>query len=95
MVKSKFRFFQMQVESSRGYSVKLLRPAFSITPERFNAIDMVLAPSKLIGSVFIKTYAYQCIIATLAVQVDHRIGAICPRISACSVVLVQLGTISV
>ena len=69
MVKSKFSFFQMQVESSSGYSVELLQPAFSITPERFNDIDMVLTPSKLIGTVIhskvlIKTYVYQSIIAT-------------------------------
>ena len=69
MVKSKFGFSQMQAKSSSGYSVELLQPAFSITPERFNAIDMVLAPSKLIGTaihskVFIKIYVYQSIIAT-------------------------------
>lgn len=69
----------MQIKSSSGYSVELLQPAFSITPERFNAIDMVLAPSKLIGTVihskvFIKTYVYQSIIATPTVRVDHRIG---------------------
>ena len=51
MVKSKFSFFQMRVESSRGYYVELLQPAFSITPERFNAIDMLLAPCKLVGTV--------------------------------------------
>ena len=51
MVKSKFSFFQMQVESSSGYYVELLQPAFSITPERFNAIDMILTPSKLVGTV--------------------------------------------
>ena len=61
MVKSKFGFFQMQAESSSGYSAELLQPAFSITPKRFNAIDMALAPSKLIGTVIhskvlIKTY---------------------------------------
>ena len=83
MVKSKSGFLQMQVESSRGYSVELLQPAFSITPERFNAIDMVLAPSKLIGTVihskvFIKTYVYQSIIATPTVRVDHRIGCYMP-----------------
>ena len=51
----------MQAESSSGYSAELLQPAFSITPKRFNAIDMALAPSKLIGTVIhskvlIKTY---------------------------------------
>ena len=73
----------MQAESSRRYSVELLQPVFSITPERFNAIDMVLAPSKLIGTVihskvFIETYVYQSIIATPTVRVDHRIGCYMP-----------------
>ena len=83
MVKSKFSFFQMQVEGNSGYSVKLLQPAFSIPPERFNAADMILAPSKLVGTVahskvFIKTYVYQSIIATPTIRVDHRIGCYMP-----------------
>ena len=64
MVKSKFSFFQIQGESSSGYSVELLQPTFSKTQERLNAVDMVLAPSKLIGTVvhskaLIKAYVYQ------------------------------------
>jgi hypothetical protein len=36
---------EIQFQSGSGYSVELLQPAFSITPERFNAIGMILAPS--------------------------------------------------
>ncbi len=101
MVKAEFSFFQMQVEGDDGYSVELLQPAFGITPERFNAVDMMLAPRKFIGTVvhskvFIKTDIYQAIIAAPAIRVNHRIGcAMCPRITPCSVALVQSGTISV
>ena len=69
----------MQIESSRKYSVELLQSAFSITSERFYAIDMVLALSKFIGTVahskvFIKTYFYQPIIAMPTVRVEYCIG---------------------
>ena len=50
MVKSKFGFFQKLAESNSEYSIEFPHPAFSITPE-FNAIDMMLAPSKFIGTV--------------------------------------------
>jgi hypothetical protein len=43
MVKAEFGFFQVQVEGGGGYAVKLLQPAFGITPERFNAIDVMLS----------------------------------------------------
>jgi hypothetical protein len=89
MVKSKFSFFQIQGENSRGYSVGLLHPAFSITPERFNAIDMVLVPGKFIGNVIhskvpIKTYGYQSIQPRQPSEWLIVLGAICPRITACS-----------
>jgi hypothetical protein len=48
------------------------------------------------SKVFIKTDIYQAIIAAPAIRVNHRIGcAMCPRITPCSVALVQSGTISV
>ena len=79
MVKAEFSFFQMQVEGDDGYSVELLQPAFGITPERLNAVDMVLTLGKLIGAVvnsemLIKTDIYQAIITAPAVRVNHRIG---------------------
>lgn len=56
----------MQVEGSDGYAVKLLQPAFGITPERFNAIDVMLTPGKLIRTMihpkmFIKTNIHQAV----------------------------------
>lgn len=51
MVKAEFSFFQMQVEGNDGYSVELLQPAFCMSPEQFNAVDMMLAPRKFIGTV--------------------------------------------
>ena len=79
MVKAEFSFFQMQVEGGNGYSVELLQPAFGITPERLDAVDMMLTPGKLTRTVVhsempIKTDIHQAIIAAPAIRVNHRIG---------------------
>ena len=42
MVKAEFCLVQMKVERSDGYFVERLQPTFGITPERLNAVDMML-----------------------------------------------------
>jgi hypothetical protein len=79
MIKAEFGFFQVQVEGSGGYAVKLLQPAFGITPERFNAIDVMLTSSELVRTmihpkVFIKTNIHQAVLAAPAVRMNHPIG---------------------
>ena len=89
----------MQVESSSGYSVELLKPAFSITPERFNAIDMALAPGKFIGTVthsnrHIRTYVYQSTIPSQPAEWVTVSGDIAPPYTPCGVAYIPLSTIS-
>jgi hypothetical protein len=50
VIEPKLAFFQVQIESVLLPSMKLLQSVLRIRPEAFYAIDMILAPGKLIGS---------------------------------------------
>ncbi|ELK69565.1 hypothetical protein NM2002038_1311 [Neisseria meningitidis 2002038] len=50
VVKPKLRFFEMQIKHLFGNTIKFSQTPLSITPKRFNTIDMLLSSSKLIGT---------------------------------------------
>ncbi len=69
----------MQIERVFGHAVKLLQPAFGITPERLDAVNVMIAPGKLIGTVvhpemLISANIHQSNVTAPAVRVNHRIG---------------------
>ena len=73
MVKSKFGFFQVQIERMLGNAVKLCHPPLGIARERFNAVDMPFSIGKLIltmmyPKVLIETNIYQ------SIGMNHRAG---------------------
>ena len=77
MVKAKLSFFKMQIKRVFSHTIKLCQSSFSITPKRFNAIDMGLSISKLIRAMMhpkmlIKANIHQTIIAAPAVRMNHR-----------------------
>ena len=79
MIREEFGSLQVQVEGDGGDAVKLLQPALDVTPERFNAIDVILARGKPLRTrtrpkVFIKTDIRQPILAVPALQLNYRIG---------------------
>ncbi|PXW84737.1 hypothetical protein C8R34_12430 [Nitrosomonas sp. Nm84] len=48
MIKTKFGFFQVQIESMCRYVVELCQTSFCKTPEGFDAIDMPLTTGKFL-----------------------------------------------
>lgn len=77
MVESKFGFFQVQVKRVLGDAIKLGQASFRVTPERFDAVDMLLPVGKLIltvvhPKVLVKTDVDQSVVAAPPIRMDHR-----------------------
>lgn len=73
MIKTKFSFFQMQIEGMFRNAIELCQAPFCKTPERFDIVDMLLATGKLIVAminpeVFIKTNIDQPVIAAPSIR---------------------------
>ena len=83
MIKTKFGFFQVQVESMFGHTIELSQTSFSETPERLDTINMPLATGKLIVTmvnpeVLIKADIDQSVITTPSIGMDYGIRRYMP-----------------
>ena len=77
VVKPKFTFLEMQIECVFAPAVKLFQSVFGKGPEAFDAIDVVFAISKFIGSmanamVFFIAQIDQAVVGEPTVAVDDR-----------------------
>lgn len=71
MIKTKFGFFQVQIESMRRYIVELCQMSFCKAPEGFDVIDMPLTTGKFVitmmhSKVLIKANIDQSVITAKA-----------------------------
>ena len=83
MIKTKFGFFQVQIEGMFGYTIELSQTSFSETPERLDTINMPLTTGKLIVTmvnpeVLIKADIDQSVIAAPSIGMDYGIGRYMP-----------------
>lgn len=83
MIKTKFGFFQVQIESMFGHTIELSQTSFSETPERLDTINMPLTTGKLIVTmvnpeVLIKADIDQSVIAAPSIGMDYGIGRYMP-----------------
>ncbi len=80
MIKTKFGFFQAQIDSMFRHAVELCQMSFCKAPERFSAVKMLLTPGKFIVAMIspemlIKANINigQSVIATLPLRMNHGI----------------------
>ena len=78
MIKTKFGFFQVQVESMCRYAIELCQTSFCKAPEGFDAIDMPFTTGKFViimmhFEVLIKAKIDQSVITAPAIRVNHSI----------------------
>ena len=83
MIKTKFGFFQVQIEGMFGYTIELGQTSFGETPERLDTVNMPLTTGKLIVTmvnpeVLIKADIDQSVIATPSIGMDYGIGRYMP-----------------
>ena len=75
MVEPKLTFFQMQVEGTGRQAAKANQASFCVSPETFNAVDVVAALGKFVlamidTKVFSVAHINQAVIATPAVRIN-------------------------
>jgi len=77
VVEAKLTLLQMQIECRTAHSFELNEPGLSKTPEAFNAIDMSIAPNKLVFAMLdsimlLIAHVHNAIVRTKAVSMDSR-----------------------
>ena len=80
MIKPKFAFFQMEIESMLVKPTKAHKPGFGKGPETFNPIDMRIFGSKLVltmlnPKVLLIAQINQTIIAPPTIRMDNTLKA--------------------
>ncbi len=78
MIKSKFTFFQVQVEGAFANASKLAKPGFCDGPKVLNTINMVVANCKFIAAVLnsimlLVAEVYKSVISPKSISVNSRV----------------------
>jgi len=78
MVEAEFGFLEVEIKRPLGHTIELGEPAFGVTPEAFDAVDMPLPTSEFIGAVIhsemlVETNVHQAVIPSPSIGVDDRI----------------------